>query len=315
MRKISIILFTLIMGSLFLVNVSVSDFPPAPEGEYSPWGDLNDDGIINIFDIVWLSSRYGTTGTPLNVTELLLELDMRVDVLNASMLSLEEQVALLGQGGCVVEGGKFNGTANSDMVEGPGAATVFNFQNPFTTTEKPLVIVSVVQRQPANGLGEGVAIKAVEDVKGAPGNWTGFDITVSKYSGGIHTIDDLTLLYVTWIAIGKAPEQEASPKECVVVTGSIPYDGNGPYSTIDGLSRDVSSAIPSGFTLVSVFATGYKANEMTGARIDEPPLTLEPKVSGTNIQIRVWDASGEEYGGAGWSGRTAHIDYTLFITK
>lgn len=47
---------------------------------------------------------------------------------------------------------------------------------------------------------EGANIKPVEDIKGSPGNWTGFNITVSTYGGGnlIHG----TKVYVYWIAIG-----------------------------------------------------------------------------------------------------------------
>jgi len=81
------------------------------------------------------------------------------------------------------------------------------------------------------------------------------------------------------------------------------------------LVKDVSSEIPTGFTLVAVVATGYKVDEMSGSRIGEPPLTLEPKVNGTNIEIRVWDAAGTEYGGSGWSGMKTHIEYTLFLKK
>jgi hypothetical protein len=54
---------------------------------------------------------------------------------------------------------------------------------------------------------------------------------------------------------------------------------------------------------------------MTGARQDEPPIILEPKVSGTVFQTRVWDASGDEYGGANWASMRAHIDFTLFFIK
>jgi hypothetical protein len=43
MRQLTGVLFAVILSSLFLVNVSISDFPPDPDGEYSPWGDLNDD--------------------------------------------------------------------------------------------------------------------------------------------------------------------------------------------------------------------------------------------------------------------------------
>ena len=36
---------------------------PGP-GEYDPWTDLNDDGIIDIFDIVQVALIFGTSGTP-----------------------------------------------------------------------------------------------------------------------------------------------------------------------------------------------------------------------------------------------------------
>jgi hypothetical protein len=99
------------------------------------------------------------------------------------------------------ESGEFNGAVNSDMVEtGPGATTTINFATPFMTTEKPYMYVTVVLKQAANGLWEGAAIKAVVDIKGSPGYWTGFDITVSKYSDG-NSIDDLTPVFVTWMAI------------------------------------------------------------------------------------------------------------------
>ena len=38
---------------------------------YNPWCDLNDDGIINIYDVVMVTGRYGSTGVPLNKTALL----------------------------------------------------------------------------------------------------------------------------------------------------------------------------------------------------------------------------------------------------
>ena len=187
----SSILILILLASMFLIGSTTSVSVRDP-GEYDPWYDFDDDGDIDIYDAVDFAQRYGTTGTPINKTELLLELEARIGELE--------------------------------------------------------VIV-------------------------------------------------------------------ASHKECVVVTGSIPYDGNGAYDAINGLSQDVSSLIPAGFTLVAAVATGYKAHQMTGARQNEPPLILEPKVSGSTFQTRVWDASGDEYGGANWSNMKAHIDYTLFITK
>ena len=51
--------------------------------EYDPWRDLNDDGIINIYDVVMVTGIYGSTGTPINKTELLLGLQSRVEALEA----------------------------------------------------------------------------------------------------------------------------------------------------------------------------------------------------------------------------------------
>jgi hypothetical protein len=100
-----------------------------------------------------------------------------------------------------------------------------------------------------------------------------------------------------------------------IATGNIPYDDNGPYYGGVGLVKDVSSKIPSGFTLIEVTAKGRKANQMTGEIQDEPPLILYPTVNGTNIEILVWDANNDEYGGAGWSNMKASITYTLFMKK
>jgi len=190
-RILSGLLVCLILASLLMVGIG-SPSTGCPPGEYCTWCDFDDDGDIDIFDIVDIAGRYGTTGTPINTTALLLELQARIDELE--------------------------------------------------------VVV-------------------------------------------------------------------ASHNECIVVTGIIPYDGNGAYDPVNGLSQDVSSLIPTEFTLIAAIATGYKANQMTGVRQNEPPLILEPKVSGTTFQTRVWDASGDEYGGANWSSMRAHIDYTLFITK
>ncbi|UCC44744.1 MAG: hypothetical protein JSU65_02105 [Candidatus Zixiibacteriota bacterium] len=96
------------------------------------------------------------------------------------------------------ESGEFDGVVNSDMIE-LGGLTTIDFASPFTSVEKPHMYLVIVLKAAADGLVEGAAIKAVEDVKGSAGNWTGFDIAVSKYSGG--SISDLTNVYVTWMAI------------------------------------------------------------------------------------------------------------------
>ncbi len=101
----------------------------------------------------------------------------------------------------IAESGAFDGEVNSDMVETvPGGVTTIDFASPFTSTAKPHMHVVVVLKQPSSGLVEGAAIKTVVDIKGSAGNWTGFDITVSKLSDG-SSIADTTDVYVIWIAI------------------------------------------------------------------------------------------------------------------
>lgn len=41
---------------------------------YSPWADLNDDGVVDIFDVIILANFFGTSGTPINKQALLDEL-------------------------------------------------------------------------------------------------------------------------------------------------------------------------------------------------------------------------------------------------
>jgi len=53
----------------------------SPGNGYDPWLDNNDDGKINILDIAATAKAYGTTGTPINKTALLLDLQSRVETL------------------------------------------------------------------------------------------------------------------------------------------------------------------------------------------------------------------------------------------
>jgi len=110
----------LVLSSFVLVGITLSDFPPEVPGIYSPWGDLNDDGIINIFDIVWISGRYQTTGTPVNKTALLynvsdtfnmlldkindlnstvIEQQTTINNLNSTVIYLNETIAYLNSTG------------------------------------------------------------------------------------------------------------------------------------------------------------------------------------------------------------------------
>jgi hypothetical protein len=71
--------------TLILIPISGSQITP----QYDPWVDINDDGVIDIFDAISFATVFGTTGTPINKTALLLELQAKIESLNASLLNLE----------------------------------------------------------------------------------------------------------------------------------------------------------------------------------------------------------------------------------
>lgn len=82
---LNIILLTIISASFFLVNTTASNYETTSTHEYDPWCDLNDDGIIDIYDVVMVCVRFGSEGTPINKTELLLSLNQTVHELQSKM--------------------------------------------------------------------------------------------------------------------------------------------------------------------------------------------------------------------------------------
>ena len=87
---VAIMLTFCLTSILFMIRTTRSN--PSGIGEYDPWIDSNDDGTIDIFDAIMLSNRYATTGTPINKTELLIELHARIDSLNATNLELQSSI-------------------------------------------------------------------------------------------------------------------------------------------------------------------------------------------------------------------------------
>lgn len=81
--------------TLFTILPAGSNYKASGIGEYDPWCDLDDDGKINIYDVVMVTSKYNTTGTPMNKTAKLLELQAGIDSLNATNLELQSRVDLL----------------------------------------------------------------------------------------------------------------------------------------------------------------------------------------------------------------------------
>jgi hypothetical protein len=60
--------------------------------DYDPWVDVNDDGIIDIVDLVNVAIRFGEEGTLINKTALLLNLQKKVDSLNSSLIELQSEI-------------------------------------------------------------------------------------------------------------------------------------------------------------------------------------------------------------------------------
>jgi len=56
-------------ATLFMITPSSSQ---SSRHEYDPWLDINDDGKIDIVDIGEIALAFGTSGTPINKTGLLL---------------------------------------------------------------------------------------------------------------------------------------------------------------------------------------------------------------------------------------------------
>jgi len=75
----------MLLSSVFFVGVT------AVENPYDHWLDVNDDGEIDIFDVVKVAGAYGTTGTPINKTELLLEMTQKIENLTTRLEILEHQ--------------------------------------------------------------------------------------------------------------------------------------------------------------------------------------------------------------------------------
>ena len=62
---------------------------------YDPWMDYLDDGVIDIKDLVYIISIFGTYGTPINKTEILYELLDKINSLNTTVIELENTVNYL----------------------------------------------------------------------------------------------------------------------------------------------------------------------------------------------------------------------------
>jgi hypothetical protein len=85
----------MLTGALFIVIPTRSS--PGP-GEYNPWADINGDGTVDIYDAILLANSFETSGTPINKTETLADLQLRVDRIE-QFLNQSAHVEFLNFGG------------------------------------------------------------------------------------------------------------------------------------------------------------------------------------------------------------------------
>jgi len=78
----------IILITFCLTATLFSIIPVGSQGvrEYDPWYDMNDDGIIDLWDVYHMNMKYGTEGTPINKTDLFLQLLAKIDQLNVTVI-------------------------------------------------------------------------------------------------------------------------------------------------------------------------------------------------------------------------------------
>lgn len=103
LKKITTIFIMVTLLTLLPFAVPISAVVPNEQpivatnasAEYDPWLDSDHNGIIDIFDIVRLCNIYGSTGTPINTTQLLLDLNISLTELDIEIQDLQNQINAL----------------------------------------------------------------------------------------------------------------------------------------------------------------------------------------------------------------------------
>jgi len=80
-------------------------------GTYDPWIDINEDGAIDGKDISILAKNFGTEGTPINKTAILLELQSKVE----ELIQNRTEIRIVIQTNATVERLSFNGMSITDV--------------------------------------------------------------------------------------------------------------------------------------------------------------------------------------------------------
>jgi S1-C subfamily serine protease len=236
---------------------------------YDPWLDYNDDGKIGLTDLVALANSYGTSGTPINKTALLLELQSEVQSLE---LKLD---ALLANGTAAVlpdiyESVKDSvvlivGTTTTGTVQGSGF--VYSFSNtPVVITNYHVVHgTTSVSVTFSDGDGYGAAVKGTDPYA---------DLAVLTVDAPESQFKPLDLAVSSALRVG----------ESVIAVGN-PYGLVGSLTTgvISALGRTISEAdLAGGFAIANIIQTSTPINPGNSGG---PLLNVLSKVVGITTAI------------------------------
>ena len=209
---------------------------------YDPWLDVNDDGSINIIDISNLAILFGTSGSPINKTDLLLELQSKVQTLEATIRNLEANGTILPD---IYEQAKdsvvlIRGVITGGTVQGSGF--VYNFSGAIVILTNYHVVDETISLSVTFPNGNGYAAEV----------------------NGTDPYADLAVLVVD------APEDEFIPLEITSsstlrVGDPVMALGN-PYGLVGSMTTGVVSALgrtiteESGFAIANVIQTSAPIN-------------------------------------------------------
>lgn len=82
-----------LVTSIFAVNPTRSQYGATSDGEANPWVDINDDGVIDIFDLVAIALAFGSDAPAINKTELLLQANDTYTRLMVTFTDLNQTVS------------------------------------------------------------------------------------------------------------------------------------------------------------------------------------------------------------------------------
>jgi len=88
-RDLVVALFSFCLTAILFMIVPIE----SGVGYYDPWIDLNDDGKIDMRDVATVARAFGSLGDPINKTELLLDLQNRVEALEAPGLPAPDYIS------------------------------------------------------------------------------------------------------------------------------------------------------------------------------------------------------------------------------